>query len=207
MAWNDAFKYVKGIASKHGVGNETAPEDQGFAAGSTHRQRIKYAKTPFVHASTNGSLMAIPEENDCIIKAISRVNLDMSGSLYRYYLETGDKGNTEKFLQVYQNDQREVSEIMYCTRLTRIIPETEEDQEAYLGTAGYGLGDKSYTVWREQLADLGWDQSDLENVFGDSDNIEFKRDAGDPSKEFVTPFKGVETRIDDREGMHGLNSK
>lgn len=207
MAWRDAYKYVRGMAARHGMGSGEQREDQGLPLGGRIGGMLKMQKTPFIHANTNGSLMEIPGDGDTLIKAVSRVNLDMSGSLYRYYLATGDDDSQEKYLQLYQDDKGQVAELMYCTRLTRLIPETEEDQEAYLGRAGYGLGDKSYTLWREQLAGLGFDEADLKNVFGTEDSITYQRDAGDPQAEFVRPFSGTETRIDDAGGEHGLKQE
>ncbi len=207
MAWRDAYKYMRGIAARHGMDSGDHREDQGLPLGGRIGGMLKMQMTPFIHASTNGSLMQIPDDRDTLIRAVSRVNLDMSGSLFRYYLATGDDDSPEKYLQLYQDDKGQVAELMYCTRLTRLIPETEEDQEAYMGEAGYGLGDKSYTLWREQLAGLGFDDADLKNVFDDGDSITYQRDAGDPQSEFVRPFSGTETRIDDVGGEHGLKQQ
>jgi hypothetical protein len=95
---------------------------------------------------------------------------------------------------------------LYCTQLARIIPETADDQDAYTGAAGYGLGDAGYTLWREQLADT-LDDASLATVFGSADRVEYTRDAGAPDAQFVAPFHGRETRIDDAEGVHGLRQE
>jgi hypothetical protein len=115
---------------------------------------------------------------DVRIVAVSQLRLKQSGGLYRYYLDTGDRDDKEKFLQVYQNASGEVSEILYCTQLARVIPQTVEDQDAYTGQSGAGLGDRSYTLWRQQLED---DPGlDLDLIFGASDGLDYWRDAGDP---------------------------
>jgi hypothetical protein len=207
MAWKDAFKYVQGIAAKHGMDSGEQREDKGLPLGGRIGGLLKMQMTPFIHASTSGSLMAIPEQGESLIRAISRVNLNMAGSLYRYYLATGDNDDKEAYLQLYQDQDGKVAELMYCTRLTRIIPETADEQEAYLGEAGYGLGDQNYTLWREQLAELGMDEADQKSVFGDADSLVYQRDAGDPHAEFYPPFKGMETRIDDAAGQHGLKQE
>jgi len=212
MAWNDAYKYVRGIAARHGIAEGEKREDQSLPLGARIGGILSMQMTPFIHANTNGSLMQIPALADNLIKAVSRIDLDMNGMLYRYYLSTGDDDSAadqaqEKFLQLYQDSEGKVSELMYCTRLTRMIPESAEDQEAFMGSAGYGLGDKTYTLWREQLAGLGWDESDLAAVFGDADSLTYQRDAGNPAAEFVPPFKGTETRIDDAAGEHGLKQQ
>ena len=90
-------------------------------------------------------------------------------------------------------------------------PETAEDQDAYTGVAGYGLGDQVYTLWREQLADM-LSEAELAGVFGDSGRLDYVRDAGirgpgGADAAFVQPFKGREIRIDDAQGVHGLRQE
>jgi len=91
--------------------------------------------------------------------------------------------------------------------LARVIPETAEDQDAYMGIGGSGLGDRSYTLSRSQLGDAGRDESDLDLVFGQRDGLDYWRDAGDTQAEFVAPFYGSEIRLDDASGQHGLNQE
>ena len=69
-----------------------------------------------------------------------------------------------------------------------------------------GLGDASYTLWREQLADT-LSPADLANAFGDNDQITYARDAGAQDAAFVQPFTGKEIRIDDAQGMKGLKQQ
>jgi hypothetical protein len=203
MSWNDALQYAKGMAAKHGMA-AAAPQDRGLPLGARIGGLITMQKSPFIRAVSNGSLVDMPTDADTLIKAIGRVNLNMSGSLYRYYVATGDDGSSEKFLQLYVDAGGQVNELMYCTRLARIFPASADDQEAFMGTSGYGLGDKTYTLWREQLAALGFGAADLQAAFGDQPGLEYQRDAGNPMSEFVTPFTGSETRLDDAAGSHGL---
>ncbi|MBI3283756.1 MAG: DUF2491 family protein [Burkholderiales bacterium] len=181
---------------------EPAPQDAGLPLGARIGSLVHLQMTPLIRAQSAGSLIAMPGEAELRVLAISRVQLQMSGSLYRYYLNCDEDG-TEKFLQLYCDANGEVSELLYCSRLTRLIPETSEDQQAYLGEDGYGLGDRSYTLWRAQLAELGMSATALDSAFAAA-SLEYFRDAGDAACEFVAPFRGSETRIDDAGGRHGL---
>lgn len=206
MSWNDACKYMRGVAAKHGIesARPAARVDTGLPMGARVGGVVTMQKSPFIRAECNGSLVTAPDDGDTLIRAISRVNLDISGQLFRYFLDTGDNGSQQKFLQVLQDARGAVAEILYCTQLTRVIPESEEDQGAFMGLSGSGLGDKSYTLWRTQIGDLGIDAADLAVIFGDSDRIEYRRDAGDPATDFISPFTGIEMRVDDANGEHGL---
>jgi hypothetical protein len=205
MGWKDAIDYVRGAATRHGLAE--APADQQLPLGARIGSVVNLQQSPLLRASTAGSLIRMPNGSDTRILAISRIKLNLSGKLYRYYLDKGDDADDEKFLQVYVNEQGQVAEILYCTQLARVIPQTVEDQEAYTGEAGYGLGDASYTLWREQLGDAGLDPRDLELAFGSEEGLVYQRDAGSPDAEFVAPFNGTETRIDDAGGMGGLQQQ
>lgn len=202
MGWKDAFGYVRNAAMKTGAVD--APEDQRLPLNARIGSMVTIQQGPLLRANTSGSLIALPQASDFRILAISRLKLNLSGKVYRYYLDKGDDQADEKFLQVYVDAQGNVAEVMYCTQLARVIPETVEDQEAYTGERGYGLGDRSYTLWRNQLGDYGLDEQDLNLVFGADEGIDFQRDAGDPGAEWVQPYQGGETRIDDAAGREGL---
>lgn len=210
MSWKDAFKYAKEIAGNHGIdaANHNPRSDDGLPMGARIGGLITLQMSPFIRASVNGSLITTPPTPGATITAISKVKLNLTGTLHRYYMNVGDEdAEQERFVQVFSDVNGVVAELLYCTRLTRIIPETEEDQNAFTGSAGAGLGEKSYFLWKEQLAGLGMDQAALQSVFGDSDSIEYTRDAGDPGLDFVPPFKGIETRVDDVIGEHGLKQQ
>jgi hypothetical protein len=204
MGWKDAIDYVRGAATRHGLAE--APADQQLPLGARIGSVVNLQQSPLLRATTAGSLIRMPDGGDTRIVAISRIKLNLSGKLYRYYLDKGDEAD-EKFLQVYVNEQGQVAEVLYCTQLARVIPETVEDQEAYTGEAGYGLGDRSYTLWRAQLGDCGLDERDLEQAFGSGEGLEYQRDAGSADAEFVAPFSGTETRIDDAAGQGGLQQE
>lgn len=204
MGWKDAVDYVRSAAGKRGM--TEAPADQQLPLGARIGSLVSLQQSPLLRASSAGSLIRMPNGGDTRILAISRIKLNLSGKLFRYYLDKGDQAD-EKFLQVYVNEQGEVAEILYCTQLARVIPETVEDQQAYTGEAGYGLGDSSYTLWRAQLGDYGLDEHDLQQAFGSEEGLEYQRDAGSPDAQFVAPFEGTETRIDDAAGQSGLQQE
>jgi hypothetical protein len=206
MGWSDAYNYLRNGAVRL-AGVEAPRTDRDLPLGARIGSVVSMQQSPLLRAAGDGSLITLPDADDNRIVAVSQIKLKQSGGLYRYYLETGDGDDKEKFLQVYQNGAGQVAEVMYCTQLARVIPETVEDQEAYMGLAGSGLGDRSYTLWRAQLDDIGLDEADLDLVFGNSDGVDYWRDAGDPEAEFVTPFSGTETRLDDASGHTGLRQE
>jgi hypothetical protein len=203
MGWTDAYNYLRTGAAKL-ASNDAPRTDSGLPLGARIGSVVGIQQSPLLRAVTDGSLIALPDADDTRIVAVSQIKLKQAGGLYRYYLETGDRDDKEKFLQVYQNASGEVSEIMYCTQLARVVPETVEDQEAYTGQSGSGLGDRSYTLWREQLDDANLD---LALIFGASEGLDYWRDAGDQQAQFVPPFTGTETRLDDAGGNTGLRQE
>ena len=211
MAWKDVFSYVRGMAEKKGVAEGDGRMDEGVPLDARIGSVVQMQQSPIIRAQANGSLIAMPAAGDTRILAVSQMRLQPATFLYRLYLDKGDEDAKEKFLQVFCGDDGKVAEILYCTQLARVIPETADDQDAYTGQAGYGLGDQGYTLWREQLADtLG--EAELAAVFGDGDRLDYVRDAGvrasgGPNAAFVQPFTGREIRIDDPRGVHGLRQE
>ena len=202
MGWSDAYNYLRNMG-----GAEPPRADRDLPLGARIGSLVRIQQSPLLRAIGDGSLVAPPDADGQRIVAVSQIKLRQSGGLYRYYLDTGDRDDKEKFLQVYRNEAGQVAELMYCTQLARVIPETVEDQQAYMGLADAGLGDRSYTLWRAQLNDIGLDESELDLVFGNRDGVDYWRDAGDPQAEFVKPFSGTETRLDDASGRLGLRQE
>lgn len=196
MGWKDAWQSVKNTAEQKGFLDPDAGQFLQLPLGAKIGGRIVLQKTPFIRAISNGSFIEMPTDAQNSIKAISCVNLNISGSVYRYYLALADNSAKEIYVQVYVNQFGEIGDIIYCSQLVRIVPETEEEQQLFTGAAGNGLGDINYCLWREQLAELGYGAADLRAAFGDADTIEYWRDAGDPEQEFIEPYKGSETRVD-----------
>ncbi|KQY15849.1 hypothetical protein ASD28_23650 [Massilia sp. Root133] len=211
MAWKDVFSYVRAVAANKGVTKGATRADDDVPLGARIGSVVQIQMSPIIRAQTNGSLIAMPAAADTRILAVSQIRLQPGMELnpvelYRLYLDKGDDAADEKFLQVFCGDDGKVAEVLYCTQLARVIPETADDQDAYTGVAGYGLGDAGYTLWREQLADVVGAQ-ELATVFGESDRLDYTRDAGARDAQFVNPFKGRETRIDDAQGQHGLRQE
>jgi hypothetical protein len=206
MAWKDVFSYVRAVAANKGVTKGETRADDAVPLGARIGSVVQIQMSPIIRAQANGSLIAMPAAADTRILAVSQIRLQPSTELYRLYLDKGDDAADEKFLQVFCGDDGRVAEVLYCTQLARIIPETADDQDAYTGVAGYGLGDAGYTLWREQLADM-LGAAELATVFGEADRVDYTRDAGAPDAQFVQPFKGRETRIDDAAGQHGLRQE
>ena len=206
MGWKDAFDYLRGAAAKRGLAGEERV-DTGLPLGARIGSLLKMQLSPFIRANANGSLIEAPALADNRIVAISQIKLNLAGGLYRFYLANGDDDAKEQFLQVFRAEHDEAPEVMYCSQLARIIPETAEDQDAYTGAGDCGLGDATYTLWREQMTDIGLDDAQLKLVFGEADRIDYQRDAGQPDQAFVAPFKGSETRIDDQRGVRGLKQE
>lgn len=221
MSWTDAYNHLRNDGAKPAgtdAGGTDAPgaaapgaaaprTDRDLPLGARIGSLVWLQQSPLLGALADGSLIALPETDDNCIVAVSHIRLKHTGGLYRYYLDTGDVDGNEKFLQVYQNAEGAVAEVMYCARLTRVIPETVEDQEAYMGLGNAGLGDRSYTLWRAQLGDIGLDDADLDLVFGNGDSIDYWRDAGSDDEDFITPFAGTEIRIDNPSGSRGLRQE
>jgi hypothetical protein len=205
MGWKDVFGYTRRIAAGKGIGDTSRPDD-GAPLGARIGSVVQLQRSPIIRAQANGSLIAMPGDGDTRVLALSQLRLEPGTTLYRLYLATGDTDDKERFLQLLGTD-----EILYCTQIARMIPETAEDQEAFTGSAGYGLGDPGYTLWREQLAGM-LGEAELATVFGDADRVEkdridYVRDAGNPGAPFVPPFTGHEIRIDDAQGEHGLRQQ
>jgi hypothetical protein len=203
MPWKDVFSYVRTMTDKRGVTEGDQRADDGLPLGARIGSVVRMQQSPIIRAQANGSLIAIPGEADDRVLAVSQLRLEPRTELYRLYLVKGDDEGHEKFLQVFCGPDGQIAEILYCTQLARVIPETAEDQQAYTGEAGYGLGDAGYTLWRDQLADM-LSESDLASVFGVADRLDYARDAGAREAAFVAPFRGQEIRIDDAQGKHGL---
>jgi hypothetical protein len=211
MAWKDVFSYVRGIAEKKGAAEGQARMDESVPLDARIGSVVQLQHSPIIRAQANGSLIAMPEAGDTRILAVSQMRLQPDTELYRLYLDKGDEDAKEKFLQVFCGSDGKVAEILYCTQLARVVPETAADQDAYTGQAGCGLGDPGYTLWREQLADM-LGEAGLASVFGDSERLDYVRDAGGanaggPDAAFVQPFHGREIRIDDAQGVHGLRQE
>jgi hypothetical protein len=128
MSWNDATAYARNLAAKHGLGTGEHDADQGLPLGARIGALVKLQQAPFIAAAAGGSLIVEPESGAMPICAISRVHLNLSGKLYRYFLHTGDDdATTQAYLQVLLDARGDVAEVLYCTQLTRLVPESAAD--------------------------------------------------------------------------------
>ncbi|MFA9215785.1 MAG: hypothetical protein ACEQSK_01645 [Sphingomonadaceae bacterium] len=205
MGWSDAYQYLHAGAARLAGNAEAQRVDDGLPLRARIGSLLTLQQAALIRAVVDGSLVTLPAPGDTRIEAVSQLKLNQSGGLYRYYLNKGDIDADEKFLQIYQDPHGNVAEILYCTQLARVIPESAEQQQAYMGEAGYGLGDRSYTLSRAQLEADGV-AADLALVFGAGDSLEFWRDAGADAA-FLPPFRGNEVRLDDAGGRQGLRQE
>lgn len=205
MGWKHAIDYLR--ARRETSAPPAPAEDRGLPLGARIGSLVGLQLSPLLRASAAGSLLTLPGADDVRILAISQFRLSMAGRLYRYYLAKGDQDEREKFLQLYVDQDGAVQEVLYCTQLARIIPATAEDQDAYTGAAGSGLGERNFALWRSQLEDCGYQGAELASAFAAAEALDYERGAGDPQADFVPPFTGTETRIDDAGGMQGLRQE
>jgi hypothetical protein len=205
MGWKNALSYLKGLGTKHGVIEDQARKDANLPLGARIGSLVTLQASPFVTAELAGSLLSTPEMLQDVVRSIGHVKLNFPGNIYRLYLETGDDDTKpERFIQIVVDPAGVVVERMYCQRLCRFVPATDDDQAAFTGEGGYGLGAITYALGREQLEQAGLDPERIQTAVGEAPELVFEREAGNAFDEFVVPFKGSETRIDDAAGTRGL---
>lgn len=202
MSWSQAFAKARGLLG----GRSDAPPaaaDAGVPLGGRIGGSISFDASPFLLASD--SLVPAPE--DLVqIEAISRLrSTDLQGAVHRLYTARGDSGGEpECFLQIYTDPAGEARELVYYHRILRLFPASQEEQAAFLGEGGTGLGQTTFTLHREQFDGLGLPQALVDRAFGEGDTIGYMRSAGSPAQEHIAPFSGTENRIDDSLGRNGL---
>jgi len=206
VSWANAVQLAKAAIAKHtGVGVEKDRADVGVPLGARVGTVLTMKVTPFLRAQD--SLVVGPEQFNQVV-SISRLRVPMQGTVHRLYTSRGDDGvEKERFLQVYCDAVGDVQELVYFTRLLRLIPVTAEDQAQFTGEGGSGLGQTTFSVWREQLNGQGIPEAVLARAFGQADSIDYVRCAGSEDQDFVSPYSGEENRIDDRQGNRGLHQE
>lgn len=179
--------------------------DEGVPLGGRIGGSISIDASPFLLASNS----LVPTPNELVqIQSISRLRAEMQGAVHRLYVARGDSGDgPECFLQIYTDPEGVAKELVYCHRILRLYPSSIEEQTAYLGEDGAGLGQYTFALHRAQFEGIGLSQAVVDRAFGAQDSIEYTRNAGDPSQEHMEPFRGWENRIDDRAGHKGLRQE
>lgn len=204
MSWTQALRHAKAFVHKRiggadGTANATA--DAGAPLGAAVGSLLTLKVNTFLRAS--GSLVGLPPASNRVV-SISRLRVPLDGAVHRLYTSRGDAGGDESFVQVWTDAEGEPCEIAYFRRLLRLIPTTAEEQAAFMGEGGQGLGQTTFGVARAQVEGLGLDPALIEAAFGEAEGLEYTRCAGDETVDFIAPYSGVENRIDDRSGETGL---
>lgn len=195
--WNSARAV---LAKKAGV-EALKQEDNGLPYNARIGSLMTLNMSPFVRAQ--GTLLRSPGAIHTVT-AISRMHLGLEGNVYRYYMEKGDSAtDREAYVQIYVDAKNVVQEIMYFDRLLRMFPEDPDTLAAFTGKSEAGLGQQQFSLWKTQLADVGYDDNLLNSAFGDNDSIAYTRMTPSQS-EYIAPFEGQEKRIDDSAGENGL---
>lgn len=199
----NAFKLAKAVLAKR-MGNAYANEqaDAGLPFGARVGSLVTLKINPFLRAV--GSLVGMPQASQRVM-GVSKLHVDLNGHAYRFYTALGDADNEpESFLQIYTDGAGKVVEMTYFRRMVRIIPETSEEQDAFLGEDSAGLGQSTFSIERAQMDGVDLGPGVVEQAFGGNGAITYDRAVGDSAAEFVAPFRGTENRIDDARGDHGL---
>lgn len=204
MSWMKSLQLAKAVAGKRWFGGE-GDADAGLPMGAKVGSLLSFKVSPFLRAM--GSFVVRPDSHAQVV-SISRVRVPIAGAIHRFYSVRGDAAGdaAEAFVEVFSDEHGVVQELTYYQRLLRLVPATAEDQAMYTGEAGQGLGQATFAVWREQLSGVREDAV-LDAVFGQGDRVEFVRSVGGAPVEFVAPYQGIENRIDDKVGDHGLQQE
>ncbi len=179
-------------------------EDTGLPFNARVGGLITLNISPFVRA--HGTLLRSPGAVHTIV-AISKMHIGLEGNVYRFYIEKGDSAtDRESYVQVYVDSKKTVQEVLYFDRLLRMFPENADDLAAFTGKVEAGLGQLEFSLWKAQLAEIGYDESVLGIAFGDAESIAYTRMTPSQS-DYMAPFEGRENRIDDSKGEQGLRQK
>ena len=204
MPWISALRYAKAhLAPASGAEGQA---DAAAPLGARIGALLRYQRAPLIRARAAGSLFDMPAEEQDVVRAISHVRLDLSGSLWRLFTQVGNVlDDDDRFLQVLVDRQGGIVDALACSRLTGFIP-SASDVALFRGDGGTGLGAQSYSLGADQLVSAGVPSDVLSAALGERDRLDFLRDV-DSQAEFVAPFAGTEVRIDDADGTRGQNAR
>ncbi|KGX17650.1 hypothetical protein [Burkholderia pseudomallei] len=209
MTFRSAFRYLKAHAEAHRLTLGTVQRGVPVTAplGAVVGSLLQVQETPVIRAQSAGSLFDSPAAPQNRIVAISRVGLDVGGSLWRLFTTAPhDLLNDDcRFLQIYLDSGGHLAEAMLCTRLASFTPDPA-DLPLYRGHDQAGLGSQTYSLYRHQLASIGLSDAELRAAMGDADRLSFARDL-ESERAFVPPLFGTERRVDDARGHTGTSSE
>lgn len=195
--------------NQHAADAVKAPRvDTGLPFGANIGSLLSLPRASF--ALLNGSLLSVPTESQVQVAAISRLRLDADQNigLYRLYTNCGNGrgGEGESFLQIMGTPDN-IQDVAYYQFVCRLIPQTEEEQAAYLGN-GYGLGEREYALADDLLGIAGYATDEIKSLIDSAggDVIRYERDTPD-QQDYIAPFQCRETRIDDAFGEKGLTQR
>lgn len=155
-------------------------------------------------ALLDGSLVEVPAQAQVSIEAISRIRLEADPSLMlvRAYTDRGTRreGEGESFLQVLA-DGETIRDLAYYQFFHRQIPMTAEEQAPFRGE-GFGLGEVDFWLAEDLLSEAGLSGEKITALLAGEDALHYLRDT--PGGDYIPPFAGRETRVDDAQGIQGL---
>lgn len=198
----------KKLDSKAAAAHNVPRVDLGLPLGARLGGLLELPRAQF--AVLDNSLLTVPAVAQQEIVAASRIRMTNTADLplFRLYTDCGNgrAGNGEDFLQIL-GEGDEIRDVAYYQFLCRRVPVTAEEQEPYQGQ-GYGLGELHYWLGADLLQEAGLGSDKIAALLaptGDDEALLFQRDA--PGGEYLAPYQGVETRIDDPYGEKGLTQR
>jgi hypothetical protein len=203
---------LKRIVDKrlHGEGTPTHDEGDVDAALPAHIRigaPVQISAARF--ATLVDALVIGPAQSLSTILAVSSLRLlDVDGgpSIFRLYVkrdggDVQDRGATAFVQVLVEGDQ--VQEATYFESLTRFFPTTSDEMDAFLGK-GFGLGESTFTLSKEQLQGAQVALTLLDRIQFDDDCLRYEREI--PGADYICPLRAKDIRIDEPSGVRGQES-
>lgn len=208
MSWSIALRRARAIFGA-GAAAKPARVDAALPLSAAIGSAVWLSTSAFLRAS--GTLVPTPDRQLRVI-SISKLHVGIEGAVHRYIFARGDGGADahECFLQVHTDTVGEVTELVYFARLLRLFPTTAQEQSAYLGEDGQGLGEATFALARSQLEELHLPKHVLDAAFKSEEagaELTYHRAVEARDVPFVAPFRGTENRVDDSKGGAGLRQE
>lgn len=178
-------------------------QDIGLPYGARIGGFAKIDDVAIFTASTLGSIIDSPKTQQVKICAISRVRITgwpNNLALHRFYLETGDNGDKERYIQVV-SEGGVPKETIFFSSMLRLYPNSPGVIRFYTGEdEADRIGHRQWVFGRADLeAHLGKEQFAR---IGNKNELVYDRAIGDG--DYHLPIQGVENRIDDAVGDTGM---